>query len=158
MKRLNTLGAGFTIIEVMVVLGIAATILLIVFLAVPTLERDVRNHKRDADASLLAEAVNECLVNHSNSPAACIDPANIPLPTSSLSIYTGFHYGSSCGLGCTGTQVPPTPDEPNWLFGLKCDYNGGHPFNFIVTGDDHMFVVTYTKESGGGPFNHCIDG
>jgi prepilin-type N-terminal cleavage/methylation domain-containing protein len=34
---------GFTIIEVMIVLAIAGLILLIVFLAVPALEREARN-------------------------------------------------------------------------------------------------------------------
>jgi prepilin-type N-terminal cleavage/methylation domain-containing protein len=37
---------GFTIIEVMIVLAIAGTILLIVFLAIPALQRSERNHNR----------------------------------------------------------------------------------------------------------------
>jgi prepilin-type N-terminal cleavage/methylation domain-containing protein len=36
--------AGFTIIEVLIVLAIAALILLIVFLAVPALQRNARNN------------------------------------------------------------------------------------------------------------------
>ena len=42
---------GFTIIEVMIVLAIAGLILLIVFLAVPALQRNARNTQRKNDAS-----------------------------------------------------------------------------------------------------------
>ena len=42
---------GFTIIEVMIVLAIAGLILLIVFLAVPALQRNARNTQRKNDAA-----------------------------------------------------------------------------------------------------------
>jgi prepilin-type N-terminal cleavage/methylation domain-containing protein len=45
---------GFTIIEVMIVLAIAGLILMIVFLAVPALERTARNTQRKHDAELIA--------------------------------------------------------------------------------------------------------
>jgi prepilin-type N-terminal cleavage/methylation domain-containing protein len=45
---------GFTIIEIMIVLAIAGLILLIVFLAIPALERSTRNTERKHDASLIA--------------------------------------------------------------------------------------------------------
>lgn len=45
---------GFTIIEVMIVLAIAGLILLIVFLAIPSLERSARNTQRKHDAQLIA--------------------------------------------------------------------------------------------------------
>ncbi len=53
---------GFTIIEVLIVLAIAGLILLIVFLAVPALQRNSRNTQRKNDVSkrvsLLSEAAN----------------------------------------------------------------------------------------------------
>jgi prepilin-type N-terminal cleavage/methylation domain-containing protein len=48
---------GFTIIEVMIVLAIAGLIMLIVFLAVPALQRTARNTQRKNDASAVAAAV-----------------------------------------------------------------------------------------------------
>jgi prepilin-type N-terminal cleavage/methylation domain-containing protein len=48
---------GFTIIEVLIVLAIAALILLIVFLAVPSLQRNARNTQRRSDAANLGSAV-----------------------------------------------------------------------------------------------------
>jgi prepilin-type N-terminal cleavage/methylation domain-containing protein len=50
---------GFTIIEVMIVLAIAGLILLIVFLAVPALQRNSRNTQRRSDASHLLGLINE---------------------------------------------------------------------------------------------------
>ena len=40
---------GFTIIEVLIVLAIAGLILLVVFLAVPALQRNARNTQRNAE-------------------------------------------------------------------------------------------------------------
>jgi prepilin-type N-terminal cleavage/methylation domain-containing protein len=48
---------GFTIIEVMIVLAIAGLILLIVFLAVPALQRSARNTSRKEDVAQVAAAV-----------------------------------------------------------------------------------------------------
>lgn len=49
---------GFTIIEVMIVLAIAALILLIVFLAVPALQRSSRNTQRKNDGSGIASLIS----------------------------------------------------------------------------------------------------
>ncbi len=54
---------GFTIIEVLIVLAIAGLILLIVFLAVPALQRNSRNTSRRADVSAILAAVNEYVAN-----------------------------------------------------------------------------------------------
>ena len=56
---------GFTIIEVMIVLAIAGLILLIVFLAVPALQRSSRNTARKSDAGHIGTAVNDFISNNS---------------------------------------------------------------------------------------------
>ena len=48
---------GFTIIEVVLVLGIAALIFLMVFIAVPVLNRNQRDTARKNDLSLVSTAV-----------------------------------------------------------------------------------------------------
>lgn len=58
-KRVNDCQRGFTIIEVLIVLAIAALILLVVFLAIPSLQRNSRNNQRVADVSALVNGVNE---------------------------------------------------------------------------------------------------
>src|SRR6266576_5250959 len=55
---------GFTIVEVIIVLAIAALILLIVFLAVPALQRNSRNNGVKNDAANLLAAVNDYVANN----------------------------------------------------------------------------------------------
>jgi prepilin-type N-terminal cleavage/methylation domain-containing protein len=54
---------GFTIIEVMIVLAIAGLILLIVFLAVPALQRSSRNTQRKSDVGRLGSAATTVVSN-----------------------------------------------------------------------------------------------
>lgn len=63
MKKLNKNQKGFTIIEVLIVLAIAGLILLIVFLAVPALQRNTRNNARTGDIGRFGASVSEYLAN-----------------------------------------------------------------------------------------------
>src|ERR1043165_4086685 len=58
---------GFTIIEVLIVLAIAGLILLIVFLAVPALQRNSRNSRRRSDVSHLGGLINAYVSNNNGS-------------------------------------------------------------------------------------------
>lgn len=63
---------GFTIIEVLIVLAIAGLIMLIVFLAVPALQRNSRNTQRRNDiASLLGAYSEEINNNNGTVPGNC---------------------------------------------------------------------------------------
>jgi prepilin-type N-terminal cleavage/methylation domain-containing protein len=64
MSSLNKKMRGFTIIEVLIVLAIAGVIMLVVFLAVPALQRQSRNTQRRADASHMAALITEWQANH----------------------------------------------------------------------------------------------
>lgn len=56
--NLNRREEGFTIIEVVLVLAIAALIMLMVFLALPALQRGQRDTQRKNDVSRLQSAIN----------------------------------------------------------------------------------------------------
>lgn len=64
LKQLKKQDKGFTIIEVMIVLAIAGLILLIVFLAVPALQRNSRNTQRKNDAARISSLISEYFSNH----------------------------------------------------------------------------------------------
>jgi prepilin-type N-terminal cleavage/methylation domain-containing protein len=67
---------GFTIIEVLIVLAIAGLIMLIVFLAVPALQRNNRNTQRKNDAGRALSAVQEIVNNNSGvAPVSAAAPA-----------------------------------------------------------------------------------
>jgi prepilin-type N-terminal cleavage/methylation domain-containing protein len=62
---------GFTIIEVLIVLAIAGLIMLVVFLAVPNLQRSQRNSQYKNEAASIIGAYNEWTSNNGGSvPAA----------------------------------------------------------------------------------------
>lgn len=55
---------GFTIIEVLIVLAIAGLIMLVVFLAIPALQRNSRNNQRTTDVANILGAVGEYVSNN----------------------------------------------------------------------------------------------
>jgi prepilin-type N-terminal cleavage/methylation domain-containing protein len=70
---------GFTIIEVLIVLAIAGLILLIVFLAVPALQRNSRNTQRKNDVASILGAVTEFMNNNNGTlPTAVTAPPASP--------------------------------------------------------------------------------
>jgi len=56
---------GFTVIETLIVLAIAGLILMIVFEAIPTLERNSRNNQRRQDVQSILASVSRWELNHS---------------------------------------------------------------------------------------------
>ena len=71
--------SGFTIIEVLIVLAIAGLIMVVVFLAVPALQRSGRNNALNTDANNIFSGVNNYVSNNNGSlpstPAAATAPA-----------------------------------------------------------------------------------
>ena len=67
--------SGFTIIEVLIVLAIAGLILLVVFLAVPALQRNAHNTTKKSDVAGLLGAMTEYVSNNNGSlPTATSSP------------------------------------------------------------------------------------
>lgn len=93
--KLQNKQTGFTIIEVLIVLAIAGLIVLIVFLAVPALQRNSRNTQRKNDVSAMVGAVQEFTNNNggklpvaaqydevkANAKLSFYDPAQVILST-----------------------------------------------------------------------------
>ena len=97
-QQLRKNARGFTIIEVMIVLAIAGLILLIVFLAVPALQRNSRNTQRKNDVSTILGSVNEYTSNNNGTlPTTCAQSTQ----GANLGYYTG---GCAAGAGAV-TQV-----------------------------------------------------
>lgn len=74
-KTIQTNKKGFTIIEVVLVLAIAGLIFLMVFVALPALQRNQRDTQRRNDMSRLITAVTSYQANNSN---------NIPVTATGL--------------------------------------------------------------------------
>ena len=64
---------GFTIIEVALVLAVGALIFLVVFLAVPALQRNQRNDARKRDQSSVVEAITSYTSNNPSSKLTAVE-------------------------------------------------------------------------------------
>lgn len=111
---------GFTIIEVLIVLAIAGLIILIVFLAVPALQRNSRNTQRRNDVQTILGSIQE--YSNNNNGALPPDPA-----TAVANAKLGF-YDSADIIGNTnrGTaEATITSDGKNVQLNnyTKCDAN-----------------------------------
>ncbi len=94
---------GFTIIEVMIVLAIAGLILLIVFLAVPALQRNARNTQRKNDAANLQSAVATYESNNSGLLPTALGNASATPTQLDLCTTGGTLSGIvAAGTACTG--------------------------------------------------------
>jgi prepilin-type N-terminal cleavage/methylation domain-containing protein len=93
---------GFTIIEVMIVLAIAGLILLIVFLAVPALQRSSRNNSRKSSAARIAAAVSDFVSNNNGRPPTTTTDLSTILSSAGTlgGEYTGF--GTNAGAMTSG--------------------------------------------------------
>lgn len=105
---------GFTIIEVLIVLAIAALILLIVFLAVPSLQRNARNTQRKSDIANLASAISNFEGNNNGALPTGLgydagDDTNqlVYCATATPATTGAFTVGNALGaglLGCAATN------------------------------------------------------
>ena len=162
MKKTNN--KGFTIIEVMIVLAIAALILLIVFLAVPALQRNSRNTNRKSDVGRVGAAVTTVLSNNNGAIASLTDP-NIQAEVTNL----GFYTTTNVIMGPVGTATvsnATTVDTVNISTNAICANfpapaaGGAAPAGQGETktgATTRSVAITYTVETGSGTRPSCID-
>jgi prepilin-type N-terminal cleavage/methylation domain-containing protein len=76
-KKQNSKPGGFTIIEIIIALSVASLILVIVFIAIPTAQKSVRDNHRKAYAGLVLDQVLKFSSLNKRLPA-CLDPNTSP--------------------------------------------------------------------------------
>jgi len=162
--------AGFTIIEVLFVLAIAGVIMLLVFQAIPALERSSRNNQRKQDIATILRAVSQYELRDSGSfpadcngtPNACTDQlaANsndyfLYYVKSKLTFYADG--GSSADNIILKSQLPSATPIPNpvidtgkvYIYNYqKCSTSGGGS-TFGGAGFNDV-VALYALETGNG--------
>jgi prepilin-type N-terminal cleavage/methylation domain-containing protein len=139
---------GFTIIEVLIVLAIAGLIMLIVFLAVPALQRNSRNTQRKNDISSILSAVNEYVDNNQ-----CSYPATGQFGTAfATSAPKLGYYTTAANVTWTSQASATAPTDPADLDKVvvvnfaKC--NGNAPTTTGATA--RSVVALYDVEGSGG--------
>ncbi len=155
-KNLKNKTEGFTIIEVLIVLAIAGLILLVVFLAVPALQRNSRNTQRNSDASRVAAAVNNWVSNNNGKVfVAGASNANITAvinDTGSLGQYSLTTSNFTVGVGANAAIANTT--DMKVMTGAKCGDNGISEADSAST---RKMVLLYGIEGGSGTTGRCIN-
>jgi prepilin-type N-terminal cleavage/methylation domain-containing protein len=154
---------GFTIIEVLIVLAIAALILLIVFLAVPALQRNSRNTSRRADVSNMLASINEFVSNNNGAQpttATWAAPAMVWGAGTTSETKLNF-YTKSTGTGSGQVNYVAAYAPEDWsgtidasydrvviVAGGQCDATGKK----IGAGGARAVAALYTIENGANSF------
>ena len=159
LNKTKKANGGFTIIEVMIVLAIAGLILLIVFLAVPALQRNSRNTQRKNDVSALLSAVSEYesnsngqLPNTSGTFQSTFTNANPKLGYYTTAANVTYNYKSS-------NTTPPS--DPNDLDKVVIqNYAVCNAANTAAVGgaaaSARSVVAVYDVETSGGLAEQCV--
>jgi len=141
---------GFTIIEVLIVLAIAGLILLIVFLAVPALQRNSRNTQRKTDASGLLGGISEYANNNGGQlPTSISVSGNVATisgasGTNSTEAKIGYYNNGTVSLV---TSVPSAPDN-NTIYLVKGAICSGNAPT-LTGGSARSFAAYYATEPSG---------
>lgn len=151
-KLLQRKSDGFTIIEVMIVLAIAGLILLIVFLAVPALQRNSRNTAIKNDASALAAGFSEYGSNNDGAQPASITQAGavVTLGAATANQATA-KVGASTTVNTTKVTAAPTTYAPGtlyWRTGVTCSGQ---------TSSRATVVYYWTETTGSTHTISCVD-
>jgi prepilin-type N-terminal cleavage/methylation domain-containing protein len=143
-SKIRKQSEGFTIIEVLIVLAIAGLIMLVVFLAVPNLQRNSRNSQRRSDVSSILGAVQE-VMNNNNGSISSITSSAVNGAVGTLAYYD-LSVSGNLTIRSSGTTNTTTTDTIIIQTGAKC--NGADP---TTTGaNSRQLAILYSVEAGGG--------
>lgn len=142
---------GFSIVEVMIVLAIAGLIILVVFLAVPALQRNSRNTEKRNVASSVASLVGEY-----RSANGGKNPTTIVLATETVTLGDGNEVETNVG-GNISTVNETSPgndlDTLTMLEGQKCENSS----SFDVDPSARSVAILYNIETASGSAAQCIE-
>jgi prepilin-type N-terminal cleavage/methylation domain-containing protein len=108
--------SGFTIIEVLIVLAIAGLILVVIFLAVPALQRNSRNQQYRNEASRILAGAQEFINNNNTTLPSSAADATVVLNNSNAKSITSL---TVVNPGTT-TAVTPTLSAATLETGVTC--------------------------------------
>ncbi len=164
---------GFTIIEVLIVLAIAGLILLIVFLAVPALQRSSRNTNRKNDAAAILASISEYGTNNSGALPSDINFANNSLTVCNVANCTagtdaesvaklGYYTGMSATVAGAPTKgdvtletaytAPPSPAIDAMIIEEQSTCTSA---TAAATGSTRAVAVLYGIEASGTTVWQC---
>lgn len=164
LQKIKERERGFTIIEVLIVLAIAGLILLIVFLAVPALQRNARNTSRKNDVSALASALSEYIDNTGGTVPAASCTGAPATPCAFLSDWnpgfytktaTTFTYTYSATVPANAPGDPKNVDNIAVYSAVACNPTGTAAST--ANASVRNVAILYDVEVGGGGYQEqCV--
>lgn len=148
---------GFTIIEVVLVLAIAALIFLMVFIALPALQRGQRDTQRKSDVARISTQVsNYASANRGTVPTTLVGTFTTNyLGGASTSVAGDEYKDPTTGLGYTllaSNVLPANAGEVGYRKGASCATNGTGGF---AAGTANQYAVSIFLEGTKAPY--CVD-
>ncbi len=161
MKKQISYQKGFTIIEVVLVLAIAGLIFLMVFIALPALQRSQRDTGRKNDASTVAAALNS-YQSSSRGSFSSLDSSRLQSYIEKLGQYDVTSVTLSGAAGSTTPPLDPSIDEIAVRVGVKCPTDVIAPGSPVtpVAGSSRQAAVVVRLENNGNSDKyqmHCVD-
>lgn len=150
---------GFTIIEVMIVLAIAGLIMVVVFLAVPALQRSSRNQARKADVTNMLGAVGEYVSNNAGTLPASAAFSTAFANTATLSYYTtaaNVQWNNSAAARTGAVPTNTNLDSVTVYNYLKCSGNNATFAN--ATARSYAALYAVEGGAGGAAVQQCLEG
>ena len=150
-KQINGSKSGFTIIEVVLVLAIAGLIFLMVFLALPALQRTQRDTQRKNDLSRFLSQISSY---QSNTRGSVPDSSSgiTSFVTNYLNVggdtFSDPQTGSPYTISATSGSVP-TPGKIYYVNGATAACNGGAPSATGLSSTGRKVAVSIGLEGGG---------
>lgn len=156
LQQLKKRNSGFTIIEVLIVLAIAGLIMVVVFLAVPNLQRNQRNNGTKTEANNLLAAYSEIsdqkngtVLSNSVSSTAGSDAAAVKSAANTNTITTVTIQSTAPTLGTTKAAT----SSATIVTGYSC---ASDPTVAPVASTARSVALVYTIETSSGVVSQCI--
>ena len=132
---------GFTIIEVVLVLAIAALIILMVFIAWPALQRTQRDQARKSDVALIGSTISTFKSNNRGQLPNICELNRLVFRQGTNIITQGTVADGDAAVGIEQVIVVP---------GGRCDGN-----NVRTGGSPRQAALAFAVEANGTPMRQC---
>lgn len=143
---------GFTIIEVVLVLAIAGLIFLMVFIALPALQRNQRDQARKNDVSVVAAAVTSYSGNNRGAFPTVSNLAGYLDDLSDNSMTAAGEPNIAVPADTSGITSASPPDSQIMVIKGKTCGSTDNTRASLTNGTARQFVVVTKLESGNGQY------
>ena len=142
---------GFTIIEVVLVLAIAALIFLMVFIALPALQASQRDTARKSDVSIVSAAYNSALSN--NRGGTAVNQDVLRRFVNGVSENTSI---DNINIADFSGQITVNDAQIIVVLGARCGTSNRNGQQDLIRGTRRQYA-TFTRLEAGNHAAYCLD-